>query len=99
MVLRRYQVQFQPSGRIIEVEEGSTILDAARTLDLNLDHVCGGACACATCHVIIRKGLDQINPKSEDETEMLDTASGRTPSSRLACQSEVLTDLVVEIPR
>jgi 2Fe-2S ferredoxin len=97
--MRRFQVKFEPSGRMVEVDEGSTILDAARTMDISLDHVCGGACACATCHVIIRQGWDKLATRSEDEIEMLNTADGLTQLSRLACQTEIVTDLVVEIPR
>ena len=99
MPQRRYQVKFEPSGRIIDVEEGCTVLDAARLLEIDLDHVCGGACACATCHVVVRQGFEQINTQSEDEREMLCSANGRRSNSRLACQTEVLTDLVIEIPK
>ena len=98
MGLRRFQVTFEPSGRVIEVEEGSTILDAARSIDIPLDHVCGGACACATCHVIVKHGLAHLNERSDDEIDMLNTADNKTHLSRLACQTEVLTDIVVEIP-
>jgi 2Fe-2S ferredoxin len=99
MAQRRFQVTFEPSGRVIEVDEGSTILDAAQFLDIALDHVCGGACACATCHVIVKHGFAHLNERSDDEIDMLSTATGQTPSSRLACQTEVMTDIVVEIPR
>lgn len=96
--LSRYKITFEPSGLSIEVDEGCTILDAAHFLDLSLDHVCGGACACATCHVRIKHGLDGLSAQSDEEIEMLSTARNPTNNSRLACQTEVLTDLIVEIP-
>lgn len=98
MPLRRFQVTFEPGGHRALVDEGSTILDAARSIDVNLDHVCGGCCSCATCHVIVRQGHQHLGERSEDEVTMLQTASGQTDSSRLACQTEVCADLVVEIP-
>lgn len=97
MPLRRFCVTFEPSGRSVEVDEGSTILDAARSIDLDLDHVCGGCCSCATCHVIVRKGHEHLAERSEDEISMLETATGQTELSRLACQTEVVADLVVQI--
>lgn len=96
--MRRFHITFHPSGRSIEVDEGSTVLDAARSIDLSLDHVCGGACACATCHIHVKQGLECLSPRSDDEAEMLETADGVTQASRLACQTEVCADLVVEIP-
>ena len=98
MPLRRFWVTFEPGGRRVEVDEGSTILDAARSIDLDLDHVCGGCCSCATCHVIVREGHEHLEQRSEDEIAMLETADGQTELSRLACQTEVMADLRVKIP-
>lgn len=98
-MFKRYKVTFEPSGRSIEVDEGETILDAARSLDIALDHVCGGACACATCHVIIKEGSEKLQARSDDEQDMLQGAAIRDTLSRLACQTEITTDLVVTIPR
>jgi len=98
MPLRRFFVTFEPGGQKVEVDEGSTILDAARSIDLSLDHVCGGCCSCATCHVIVKQGLEHLGERSEDELSMLETATGQTEWSRLACQTEVVADLIVRIP-
>ncbi len=63
-----------------------SILGIALGHGVELDHACGGVCACATCHVIVREGLESCNPASEEEEDMLDGAYGLTPKSRLACQ-------------
>ena len=95
---RKFRITFEPSGKEVEVDEGTTILDAAHSIQLHLDHVCGGSCACATCHVFVNSGLEHLDPRSEEEAEMLTSARSQKANSRLACQTEVLTDLIVEIP-
>ena len=78
-----------------------SILDIALAHDIALDHACGGVCACATCHVIVRAGLDSCNEPGDEEEDQLDAARGLTPESRLACQCVPTggADVVVEIPR
>lgn len=90
-----------PEGKIVEVEPGSTtILDAALTCGVNIEHVCEKSCACTTCHVIIREGFDSLEPSDELEEDLLDKAWGLEHESRLSCQAVVqAADLVVEIPR
>ena len=57
-------------------------------------------CACTTCHVIVREGLDSLNPPDDNEDDMLDRAWGLTSQSRLSCQAIVAQkDLVIEIPK
>ena len=64
------------------------------------EHACEKACACTTCHVIVREGFDSLSEASEDEEDLLDRAWGLTPVSRLSCQAIVADrKLVVEIPR
>ncbi|HPM22734.1 MAG TPA: 2Fe-2S iron-sulfur cluster-binding protein [Phycisphaerae bacterium] len=77
-----------------------SILDLATANGVELDHACGGLCACATCHVIVRAGLDTCNELSDDEEDQLDEAYGLTVNSRLACQCvpDGTSDVVVEIP-
>ncbi len=65
--------------------EGS-ILDIAAGAGIDIDHACGGVCACATCHVIVETGLLTCNQATDDELDMLDTAPGLTEKSRLSCQ-------------
>jgi 2Fe-2S ferredoxin len=67
---------------------------------VDIDHACGGVCACSTCHVIVRAGLESCSEATDDELDQLDKAPGLTPQSRLACQCvpNGSAELVVEIP-
>lgn len=80
--------------------EGS-ILDIAYGAGIDIDHSCGGVCACATCHVKVREGLSSCTKATEDEEDMLDTARDVDMDSRLSCQTvpNGTQDLVVVIPR
>ncbi|AER57555.1 ferredoxin [Pseudoxanthomonas spadix BD-a59] len=64
---------------------------------------CGGACACATCHVIVDASwVAAAGPANDLENEMLDYAVNRQPGSRLACQIELtesMNGLIVRIPK
>ncbi|MGE0707853.1 MAG: 2Fe-2S iron-sulfur cluster-binding protein [Planctomycetota bacterium] len=77
-----------------------SLLRYALANGVELDHACGGVCACSTCHVIVRQGLQSANEATEDEEDMLDLAPGLTPQSRLACQCvpDGSVDVVVEVP-
>ena len=80
--------------------EPGSLLDIALGNGVEIDHACGGVCACSTCHVIVLAGLDTCNEAEEDEEDQLDLAPGLEPDSRLACQCipDGSADLVVEIP-
>lgn len=92
------KVTFLPDNITVEVEEGSSILGAALDNDIQLEHNCGGFCACTTCHIIVKTGQENLSEVEEDEEDMLDNAEGLTLSSRLGCQARVTGDVVVEIP-
>ena len=58
------------------------------------------ACACTTCHAVLREGFDSLEPAEDLEDDLLDKAWGLEPDSRLACQVIVEDeDLVIEIPK
>jgi len=80
--------------------EGS-IMDLAEGAGIDIDHSCGGVCACATCHVKVREGMKSCSKATENEEDMLDTARDVEPDSRLSCQCvpDGSTDLIVEIPK
>jgi 2Fe-2S ferredoxin len=82
-----------------EGQPGS-ILDIALAHGVDLDHACGGVCACSTCHVIVRKGLESCSESTEDEEDQLDNAPGLTPQSRLGCQCvpDGTSDIEIEVP-
>lgn len=89
-----------PDGMVIEAEPGATICDAALQNHIEIEHACEKSCACTTCHVYIREGMDSLNENTEDEDDMLDKAWGLDPDSRLSCQTVIGDeDLVVEIPK
>src|SRR6266516_1483551 len=89
-----------PQGKTIDVESGTSICDAALNVGIPIEHACEKACACTTCHVIVRQGFDNLAPAEEKEEDLLDKAWGLEPESRLSCQAKVTkTDLVVEIPK
>ncbi|MFB9887075.1 ISC system 2Fe-2S type ferredoxin [Balneatrix alpica] len=89
-----------PEGKVIDVEPGVTICDAALRHGIEIEHACEKSCACTTCHVIVREGFSSLNEADELEEDMLDKAWGLEPESRLSCQAVVgETDLVVELPK
>jgi len=89
-----------PEGAEIEGPEGMSICDALLKAGIPIEHACEKACACTTCHVLIRKGFDALAPAEEKEEDLLDKAWGLEPDSRLSCQAKIpKRDLVVEIPK
>jgi len=77
--------------------EGS-FLDVAINCGIELEHACGGNCACTTCHVIVKEGEDNLSEMQEDEEDRLYLADGLTIHSRLGCQAIIKGDVTVEIP-
>jgi 2Fe-2S ferredoxin len=75
-----------------------SFLDLAMNVGIHLEHACGGSCACTTCHLIIRKGMENLSEMEEIEADRLDTAWELTTSSRLGCQAVIKGDVVVEFP-
>lgn len=89
-----------PEGKVVEVPSGVSVIDAALTNGIEIEHACEKACACTTCHVIVREGFDSLQEPDELEEDLLDKAWGLEPESRLSCQAIVEEeDLVVEIPK
>jgi 2Fe-2S ferredoxin len=88
----------------VDVPEGWTVMEGAvKNLIPGIDADCGGACACATCHVYVDAAyLDKMPPKSDMEETMLDFAQELEPNSRLSCQIKVtaeLDGLIVKTPK
>jgi len=96
------KVRFLAHGRdwVVEVPVGTSLLQASKTCHAPEGDACGGVCACSTCHVVVKQGLESIPEATDDENDQLDNAPGLTPQSRLSCQSvpDGSVDLVVEIP-
>ncbi|MEO1065754.1 MAG: 2Fe-2S iron-sulfur cluster-binding protein [Pseudomonadota bacterium] len=87
----------------VEAEGGSTVMEAAIKNNVpGIEAECGGACACATCHVYVDEGWSEKTGTVEAmEEDMLDFAFDVRPNSRLSCQirvSDELDGLVVNVP-
>ena len=78
-----------------------SLLDIAMAHGVPLDHACGGVCACSTCHVVIKQGLNTCSESTDDEEDQLDEAYGLTAHSRLGCQCvpNGTADVVAVIPK
>ncbi len=77
------------AGKIHDLEAvpGWRVMEIIREHGLPIKAECGGACACATCHVYIdQEWLDKIPEMREEEEEMLDEAFNLEDNSRLSCQ-------------
>ncbi len=89
-----------PEGALILAESGESVCEAALRQGVDIEHACGCACACTTCHVVVREGFDSLSDMDDLEADLLDQAWGLEVESRLSCQARVSNqDLVVEIPR
>lgn len=85
------------SGNRKEVEgksDASLMEVAVQNMVPGIDADCGGACACATCHVYVQKEwFDKLSPKDDMEESMLDFAENVEDNSRLSCQIILSSDL------
>ena len=93
------------AGEIHEthVADGTTVMEAAvRNGIPGIDGDCGGACACATCHVYVDPDwFDRLGAQTDMELSMLEFAENVHPNSRLGCQiklSAALDGMVVDLP-
>jgi ferredoxin, 2Fe-2S len=95
----RKTVQFE-HGKMEYQHHGlpESFLDVAMNHDIPLEHACGGSCACTTCHLIIREGMQNLSDMEDNEADRLDTAWDLTTSSRLGCQAVIKGDVVAEFP-
>ena len=77
-----------------------SLLSALLARGVEIDHACGGVCACSTCHVVVKKGLQSCSEANDDEEDMLDGAPALTSQSRLACQCvpDGTSDIFLKIP-
>jgi uncharacterized 2Fe-2S/4Fe-4S cluster protein (DUF4445 family) len=100
-------VVFTPSGRRGRVERGTTVLDAARRLGVDLDSVCGGRGICGRCQVEVSEGEHAKHGivsagshlSAVDEVERAyDAERGLASGRRLGCTAQVVGDVVVDVP-
>lgn len=95
----------QPDGtqQTVDATTGMTVMEAARLSQVpGIEAECGGACACATCHVYVDELWTGKAGKAQSmEEDMLDFAFDVRPESRLSCQIKVtdaLDGLVLRVP-
>lgn len=96
-------IEHDGTVRSVEVVEGTSLMEAAvGNLVPGIDGDCGGACACATCHLFLEpEWVDKLKPAEDMEKSMLELAEGSGPGSRLGCQvklSRALDGIVVRTP-
>lgn len=87
-----FQVE-EPSGiqKTIEVPEGISLslMEVLKASDYSILATCGGMALCATCHVEVKRGLENLSQPSDVELDMLDTLPNADNCSRLACQIRI----------
>ncbi|MCI0416908.1 2Fe-2S iron-sulfur cluster-binding protein [bacterium] len=99
----KYSIRFEPEdpsmGEAVTIEvdperipyhetgQPGSILSTALASGIDIEHSCGGVCACSTCHIIVKEGLDTCNEATDDELDQLEEARGLTMQSRLSCQT------------
>ena len=96
------KVRFEPDGIEIEVPVRTSILEASNKAHSQVGSACGGVCACSTCHVYVKQGLDDLTEAKDREEDILDKAFDVKANSRLGCQSRIEGEdavIVVEISR
>ena len=96
-------IEFNGEEHTVDVQNGLTVMEGAiKNKVPGIDADCGGACACATCHVYVKKEwLSKLPPKEDTEEDMLDFAFDVRENSRLSCQltvSDEIDGLVVDLP-
>jgi ferredoxin, 2Fe-2S len=107
---QKFKITYLPMNVTVEVDPDQipygvtglpgSVLDIALAHGIDIDHSCGGVCACSTCHIVVRQGLNSTSEMSDGEQDELMEAPGLTPNSRLSCQTvpDGSQDLIVEIP-
>lgn len=107
---RRYRLTLKNTGIVYEIdpdelpvdEDGhvGSVLSVLLAQGVEIDHSCGGVCACSTCHIYVHQGLDSAPEAIEEEEDMLDFAPALKANSRLSCQfvPDGSCDVVVELP-
>ena len=108
IALTQHRIVFTPSGKRGEFEEGTSVLDAARALGVDLDSVCGGRGICSRCQIEVAEGefakhaivseADHVSPWNAVEQRYVDKRGALKTGRRLGCQAKVCGDLVVDVP-
>lgn len=74
---------------VVKAAPGQNLLNIAIEAGIEIEHSCGGVCACSTCHVWVNKGAEVLSDQEDDEADRLDMAPMVKPKSRLSCQAVI----------
>jgi uncharacterized 2Fe-2S/4Fe-4S cluster protein (DUF4445 family) len=106
--MTEHRVFFAPSGKRGSFSEGTSLLDAARRLGVDLDSVCGGRGICGRCQVVVGEGsfaklglesaTDHVTPWNAVETRYTSKRGPLAEGRRLGCQAKLCGDVVVDVP-
>jgi len=101
-------VVFTPSGRRGRFPAGTTVLQAARSLGVDIDSVCGGRAICGRCQVLLSEGsfpkfgvesrADNLSGFSENEQAYAEQEQPLAAGRRLSCSTKLLGDVVIDVP-
>ena len=86
-----FEVEDDAGIRKIEVPEdiSLSLMEVLKASDYSVQATCGGMALCATCHVEVLEGLDNLAGHTDAELDMLNTLPDAVPESRLACQIRI----------
>ncbi len=91
----------QSQGEIeLLAAKGENLLELGLDNGIDIEHACGGQCACSTCHCYILEGMSQLSEAAEDEEDRVEEAPGLQHNSRLSCQCVIEGNgpIIVQIP-
>ncbi len=108
MTQKDAKIVFTPSGKRGTFALGTAVLDAARSLGVDVDSVCGGRGLCGRCQVTCAEGefakhaitskADHLSPVGEVETRFSERRKNFKAGRRLSCQAKIQGDLVIDVP-
>jgi ferredoxin, 2Fe-2S len=84
----------------LKAAKGQHLLEVAIDHGINIEHACGGVCACSTCHIYVEEGMENLSESTEAEDDRVEEAPGLQRNSRLSCQCTVegKGPIVVRVP-
>ncbi|MFI5013551.1 MAG: ASKHA domain-containing protein [Hyphomicrobiales bacterium] len=106
--MTEFTIAFSPSGKRGRIAEGTSVLEAARKLGVDLDSVCGGRGICGRCRIAVVEGVDQkrgiasaqdhVTARGAVEERYGRLRGGFAPGERLGCQARIRGDLLIDVP-
>jgi uncharacterized 2Fe-2S/4Fe-4S cluster protein (DUF4445 family) len=105
-LMKKHKVIFQPSGKSGEINDGTTLLEAARRLGVRIESICGGKGMCGKCRVRVEEGgfgssgmdskMSHLSAFTDSERKFI--GSSDSPGTRLACECRVHGDVKIFVP-